>query len=103
MMDRKRMQAGWQRAAKKLYAEHPQIYQRVVRLTPDELEQIGRNRRPTGNLVVGAGLGGIHFRRFVGAPDRAAASSEHTPAPAAAYEQAVLNSSFFPATWIFTS
>lgn len=49
-------------------------------------------------IFVSAGLRGIHFRRFVGAPDRAAASSEHTHAPAAAYEQAVLNSSLFPAT-----
>jgi hypothetical protein len=35
-------------------------------------------------MVVSADLKGIHFRRFVGGPDRAAAGSEHTPAPAAA-------------------
>jgi hypothetical protein len=33
---------------------------------------------------VSASLKGIHFRRFEGGPDRAAASSEHTRAPAAA-------------------
>jgi hypothetical protein len=48
--------------------------------------------------IVSANLKGIHFRRFVGGPDRAAASSEHTHTSAAAYEQAVLNSSLFPAT-----
>ncbi|HTF26855.1 MAG TPA: hypothetical protein VK937_23555 [Candidatus Limnocylindria bacterium] len=48
--------------------------------------------------VVSAGLRGSHFRRFEGGPDNAAASSEHTRASAAASEQAVLDSSFFPAT-----
>jgi hypothetical protein len=52
---------------------------------------------------VSAGLKRVHFRRFgVGhLPERRV--REHTYALAAAEEQAVLNSSFFPATWIFNS
>jgi hypothetical protein len=58
---------------------------------PLEMEIVNlKNREQVDGLsklrlaAVSADLKGIHFRRFVGGPDRAAAGSEHTPAPAAA-------------------
>jgi len=57
-MDRQRMLIGWRRAARKFYKKHPQSYQRVVRFTADEVEQIERNRRPSGNPIgVGVEVG----------------------------------------------
>jgi hypothetical protein len=68
----------------------------VVESSLSHEKRLFRLSHPT--MFVSASLKGIHFRRFEGGPDRAAASSEHTRAEAAAQEQAVLNSSFFPAT-----
>ena len=59
-MKRERMLTGWRRAARKFYAELPQHYQKVVKFTPDEVEQIERYRqRPTGSLV------GVEFGRLL--------------------------------------
>jgi hypothetical protein len=63
MMDRRKILTGWRRAARKFYAKHPQPYQKVVKFTPDEVEQMERYRqRPTGSLV---GVGVEFGRLFV--------------------------------------
>jgi len=58
-MNRQRMLTGWRRAARKFYERYPQRVDRVVKLKPEEIEQIERNRRPTGTLM------GLEFGRLL--------------------------------------